>query len=220
MTKDNTLYTEKTPGYFSTIRYELIREIPVGTVSVLEIGCGQGDTGAVLKREGRAQWVAGVELSDDAAQKAALVLDKVITGNIERIEMPFQDGQFDAIILGDVLEHLVDPWYQVKRLARYLSQEGFIVASIPNVRNWRVVIPLLFFGRWEYADSGITDRTHLRFFTKSGIIGLFELNGFEIKKLLPIGRRSSRVARLPIGFLRDFITSQYLVVCKRKNKEP
>ena len=42
MIKDNALYTEKTPGYFSTIRYELIQEIPIGTVSVLEIGCGDG----------------------------------------------------------------------------------------------------------------------------------------------------------------------------------
>jgi 2-polyprenyl-3-methyl-5-hydroxy-6-metoxy-1,4-benzoquinol methylase len=187
MTSSHTvqILDDKRNPYYGIIRRELIDEVPVGVHEVLEIGCGEGSTGAVLKAEGRALWVTGIELDEGAASKAAKVLDQVISGNIEHIDLPFADGQFDAILLGDVLEHLVDPWAQVRRLASYLAPHGLLVASIPNVRNWRVIAPLLFLGKWEYQDFGLLDRTHLRFFTRRGIINLFEENGFTVVKLLP-----------------------------------
>jgi 2-polyprenyl-3-methyl-5-hydroxy-6-metoxy-1,4-benzoquinol methylase len=208
----------KPAGYFRNVRRELVEEIPVGSQEVLEIGCGEGVTGALLKTEGRATWVAGVELVDDAARKAAMNLDKVIIGNIEQIDLPFEREQFDAILLGDVLEHLIDPWYQVRRLTTYLSRNGVFVASLPNVRNWRVVLPLLLLGKWEYEDFGIMDRTHLRFFTRKGISTLFEENGLTVSKIIPIGRRSRIFSRLPLGFLSEFATPQYLAVCHRKGE--
>ena len=206
------MYDLKEKDYFSNIRRDLIEEIPFGPHIVLEVGCGQGETGAALKKEGRAFWVTGIELVDDAAQCANKILDQVIIGNIEHIELPFSQGQFDVVILGDVLEHLVDPWKQLKRLLQYVSPNGIVVASIPNVRNWRVVVPLLVAGEWEYKDSGILDKTHLRFFTKKSITKLFELNNLRIKKIIPIGRRSKIVARLRVGFLSELITPQYLIV--------
>lgn len=216
MNRDTTRV--KPAGYFGNIRRDLIEEIPVGSQTVLEIGCGEGATGAVLKAEGRATWIVGIEVVEGAARKAAMVLDKVIIGNIEQIDLPFKREQFDAILLGDVLEHLIDPWSQVRRLASYLSRNGVFVASLPNVRNWRVVLPLLILGKWEYEDFGIMDRTHLRFFTRKGIITLFEENGLGIRKIIPIGRKSRFFSRLPLGVLSDFATPQYLAVCHRKGE--
>lgn len=215
MKKDNMPYTEKTSNYFSTIRDELIQEIPIGSGSVLEIGCGQGETGAMLKKEGRARWIACVELSEQAAQRARERLDFVISGNIEHLELPFKAGQFDVLLLGDVLEHLIDPWGQLKRLMNYLAADGTVVASIPNVRNWRVLFPLLFLGKWEYGADGILDRTHLRFFTRNSIVTMFNANGLRITKMVPLGKRSSRISRFLCGSISEIITPQYLVVAER-----
>lgn len=215
MKKENLLNIANTSKYFSTIRDELIQEIPVGSGSILEIGCGEGDTGAKLKELGRARWIAGVELSEHAAQKAREKLDFVISGNIEHMELPFKSGQFDVLLLGDVLEHLIDPWRQLNRLVDYLAVNGKVVASIPNVRNWRVLLPLLFWGKWVYRADGILDRTHLRFFTRSSIIMMFNENGLRIAKIVPLGRRSSRLSHFLCGSLREIITPQYLVVAER-----
>lgn len=209
-------YSDKPAGYYANVRRELVDEVPVGPHVVLEIGCGEGGTGAVLKAEGRASRVVGIELMEDAAEQAKNVLDQVLVGNIEQMDLPFVEGQFDALLLADVMEHLVDPWAVLRRLMTYLKPGGVVVASLPNVRNWRVLMPLIFLGKWEYQDAGIMDRTHLRFFTRSGMIKLFCESGLEIKKMAPLGRRSKSLSRLPIGCLREFTTPQYLFVGSRK----
>ncbi len=209
-------YNDKPAGYYANVRRELVEEVPPGTHSVLEIGCGEGATGAALKAEGRAIRVVGVELMEEAAAKARRVLDQVLVGNIEHMELPFEREQFDVFILADVLEHFVDPWTQLRRLMVYLKPGGLVIVSLPNVRNWRVVIPLIFQGKWEYQDSGVMDRTHLRFFTRTGMIQLFKSSGLEVLKATPLGQRSRRLARLPLGFLSEYATPQYLVVGVRK----
>lgn len=219
MAQQDYFTKSKPQGYFANARRQLVSEVPLGSGSVLEIGCGEGGTGATLKADGRAARVIGVELFENAAAEAAKKLDEVIVGDIEKIELPFLDKQFDAIILGDVLEHLVDPWGQLERLSKYLAPQGIIVASMPNVRNWRIVLPLVFLGKWEYQDSGVLDRTHLRFFTRRGMIDLFEQCGLTVTKISPISGGKSRILlQLPLGFLVDFIAPQYLFVSRRSSE--
>jgi len=67
-----------------------------------------------------------------------------------------------------------------------LSPEGVVVASIPNIRSFPTIWQLMFHARWEYQDSGILDRTHLRFFTKSSIVGMFEREGFALESIAGI----------------------------------
>lgn len=95
------------------------------------------------------------------------------------VDLPYGRGYFDCIILADVLEHLEDPLSTLRRLRGYLSPKGIVVASIPNVRYYGV-INMLVEGRWKYEDSGILDRTHLRFFTRKEMESLFRDAGFEI----------------------------------------
>jgi len=104
----------------------------------------RGEYRRSLKAECRARWISGLELFESAAQKATYVLDQLITGNIEQVDLPFETGQFDAILLGDVLEHLVDSWAQVNQLVSNLSPDGVLIASLLNVRNSRVTFSLIF----------------------------------------------------------------------------
>lgn len=167
--------------YYSHTRPEIIVMIPEGCSSVLDIGCGTGALGRHFKEKGVSEF-CGVELSHTAASEARRVLDRVIEGDIERIELPFQPGHFDCIVCADVLEHLIDPWAVMARLHSFLKPGGYIVASIPNVGFHRIVRGLIR-GNWNYTDDGVLDRSHLRFFTWPGVEALFLESGFTIEKV-------------------------------------
>lgn len=89
------------------------------------------------------------------------------------MELPYDNGQFDYIILADVIEHLHDPEETLARLIPYLKKDGSFLCSIPNMMHISVISPLLQ-GRFDYTDAGICDKTHLRFFTLDSILKLFQ----------------------------------------------
>ncbi|GFO54218.1 SAM-dependent methyltransferase [Geomonas sp. Red276] len=167
--------------YYGLLRPEILEMIPAGCRSVLDVGCGSGALGAHLKQTG-VQEVCGIEIFHDAATQARTVLDEVVEGNIEQVELPFRPGQFDCIICADVLEHLVDPWAMVGKLKALLAPGGCIVASLPNVGFHRIVRGLMK-GQWRYGNAGILDRTHLRFFTLPGVEELFTGNGMSVEAI-------------------------------------
>jgi methionine biosynthesis protein MetW len=151
--------------YFEHSRPEVRALVPEGAARVLDVGCGAGALGAALKEE-RELEVCGLELFPDAAAQARERLDTVVEGNLDELEdLPFDRGHFDAMIFGDVLEHLHDPARLLRVLRPYLADDGALVCSIPNVGHWSVVLPLLMQDRWRYEDAGLLDRTHVHFFT-------------------------------------------------------
>lgn len=125
-----------------------------------------------------------MEANAAAAAVAATRLDKVIAGRFPEDVGP-EEGPFDCVVFNDVLEHLIDPWEALRLTRPLLSEAGRVVAMIPNIRHVRAVMPLLFRGRWDYADTGLLDRTHLRFFTRATMIDLFETAGYTVKSVTP-----------------------------------
>ena len=92
------------------------------------------------------------------------------------------DERFDCVVLNDVLEHMVDPGSALVAARRFVAPGGYVVASIPNIRYFPVVHQLVFKDRWDYADWGVLDRTHLRFFTVSTMIEMFERAGYQVAR--------------------------------------
>ncbi|PIR01012.1 MAG: hypothetical protein COV66_04085 [Nitrospinae bacterium CG11_big_fil_rev_8_21_14_0_20_45_15] len=176
-TSDESI-SDKPETYFSHVRRDLFPLIPDTAQCILEVGCGEGATGAELKR-GKNVFVAGIELDSASAEKAKCVLDEVLQGNVETMTLPYGEQSFDCIIFGDILEHLIDPLSLLKKVRPLLKPGGNIVASIPNVQFYAVVGQLAE-GNWTYQKEGILDETHLRFFTFKEIKKLFETAGFEI----------------------------------------
>jgi hypothetical protein len=82
-------------------------------------------------------------------------------------------ARFDAIIFADVLEHLVWPVSTLRRYLPWLKEGGSVFISLPNVSLWSVRLAHLA-GRWEYEETGVLDRTHLRFFTRKSARWLLE----------------------------------------------
>jgi GT2 family glycosyltransferase/glycosyltransferase involved in cell wall biosynthesis/2-polyprenyl-3-methyl-5-hydroxy-6-metoxy-1,4-benzoquinol methylase len=165
--------------YYANARQNLVDQVPLSARRVLDVGCGQGHTGGLLRRQ-RGLEVIGIEIHPSVAAEAEHHLDRVLIGDVETMELPFEESFFDCIILGDILEHLTDPWNTLKKLARYLNPKGTVVASIPNIRNLGVIGKLLE-GSWTYEEWGILDKTHLRFFALKDMQALFEQAGIEAR---------------------------------------
>jgi 2-polyprenyl-3-methyl-5-hydroxy-6-metoxy-1,4-benzoquinol methylase len=202
--------------YYGLVRPEIIAMIPQGCASVLDIGCGTGALGSHLKEKGVTE-VCGIELSHIAALEAMRVLDKVLEGDVERIEFPFPPEHFDCIICADILEHLIDPWTITRKLYTLLKPGGCIVASIPNVGFHRVVRGLIK-GKWRYTDAGVLDETHLRFFTWQGIEALFEDSGFNIEKVhrkVDSGLNMKLLNLVLFNKIKEALVIQYIVRARK-----
>lgn len=168
-----------------TIAYRYIEKLANGqSLKVLEVGCSSGYFGAAVRDAGHVVW--GIEPTEDAAEIAKEALDYVYHGLIEDFIATHQDEQFDIIVFGDVLEHMPDPQAVLIQCRQHLlTSRGAIVASVPNVAH-AAVRGMLLAGNWEYADLGIMDRTHLRFFTQQSIQDLFMDAGYEVADIKPV----------------------------------
>lgn len=148
--------------------------------TVLEIGCGKGAITRHLKNKNCK--VACIEINEDYAKEAKCFCTEIIIGDVESLnKLSLPEESFDIILYGDVLEHLKNPAEVIKNFSKYLKKEGYIVISIPNIANWRIRLNLLF-GKFNYQDDGILDKTHLRFYTKKTLKNMIVKSGYKINK--------------------------------------
>lgn len=190
-----TGFLSKPDGYYQNDREEMLRYIPDGIKTSLEFGCGYGEFSALLKKDLNLETWA-IEIDNNSAREAAGKIDKVICGDAVESLSKIPDNYFDCIILFDILEHLPDPYNFLKTLKRKLSHRGVVVASIPNIRYYRVFVNYVIHGNWDYKSHGVMDNTHLRFFTYKSIIKMLENLKFEILKIEGIHKTSSRTYKL------------------------
>lgn len=220
------LYDDKNQDYFSSVREDLISLIPVGFkgCNVLEVGCGSGATLYRLKQLGIAGTTSGIELFASKDNYYDFI-DRLFSENIETIIFPAQlHGAFDIIILGDVLEHLVDPWSSLKKISKLLAIDGLIITSIPNIRYYSVIKSIIFDGDFKYKERGILDKTHLRFFCKKNIVELLENADLKINLITSsfdketIKSKKYWLNKITFGIFHDFFVYQFLVTAKKKDK--
>jgi SAM-dependent methyltransferase len=202
-------------GYYADARPEVAALVPPTARRILDVGCGHGALGRLLKSRGCE--VTGVELVPDAADHARRFLDRVEVADVEVDGLPFPAASFDVVILADVLEHFIDPWSVAKQAAELLAPGGCIIASVPNVQNIDVLRRLVR-GRWDYRERGILDRGHLRFFTLRTLRRLFDEAGLRVTLAAPQYRQTglrSLATLLTFGRARAFLAKRYLVVAER-----
>lgn len=158
-------------------RCKIFKLIPTGS-KVLEVGCGSGVIANLLSiwKKCRVYCVdKEAKMSDIAKNKCV----EILTLDIETTELPYENEYFDVIILGNVLEHMKEPTRVLTSLKKYLSDNGVLIYSVPNIVNWHSRMTI-FFGKFEYADSGIFDKTHLRFYNLNSAKKLAQDAGYRI----------------------------------------
>lgn len=149
--------------------------------NVLEVGPATGYVTKLLRDRGCE--VTAIEIDPEAADQAAPYCRRMIVADIEQVDFDeaLDDCRFDVVLYGDVLEHLVDPLRILRETRRFLSANGYVVASLPNVAHGSLRMALLT-GRFSYTETGLLDRTHLHFYDRAGVQSLFEEAGYEIRE--------------------------------------
>jgi SAM-dependent methyltransferase len=210
------LYREKDVSYFGTPRLDLLELLPKGgRLALLDIGAGDGATLRAAKRAGLAAYTVAIDRTASAPAAPEEAIDRFIVGDVEAMALDLPPASFDAILFGDVLEHLVDPWRVLRRMAALLRPGGLALASVPNFRNFRALRPIVLGGDFRYEPAGILDRSHLRFFCRKNILELFEQSGLQIvdmrENMGGYGLRLKIVDALTLYRLHELFVFQYLV---------
>lgn len=208
-------YSAKDAAYFSEPRRDIVALLESGS-RVLEIGCGAGATGALALEQGKAREYVGVEIEPAMADRARRVLTRVVEGNVETLDLSGL-GSFDALVMSEVLEHLLDPWRTLRRLGEAVRPGGMLYCSSPNIAS-KPVIAGLIRGRFEYEESGIFDITHLRWFTPDSYARMVREAGFEVLSVEPLGRphRLWRIFHALTGHRFRHLTMTQVFVVARK----
>lgn len=204
--------------YFEGQRSDVADFVPADCKRVLDVGCGYGGLGRSLRARGVSH-IFGVEINSDAASRLDDVYSGYWIGDVEQVTLPADIGVFDCIVFADVLEHLRDPWGTLQRYLQWLKPGGYVVLSVPNVRNLALLYRLIVQGRWEYEDSGLLDRTHLRFFTRHSITEMLEGAGLTVERwsmnrdgYTGVRKVVASVAKL---FIPEIDVCQYLVLARK-----
>jgi len=208
------------PDYYSYERRELYPFIPAEIKRSLDVGCAKGIFSENIKKEkGAEAW--GVEMVPEVAEIAQNKLDEVLIGTFDEVHEQLPQKYFDCVFLNDVLEHMPYPDDCLVKVRKNIASGGCIVASIPNMRYIQVLIDLVWKKDWEYQESGIMDKTHLRFFTKKSIIRMFDKCGYNICRIEGINPISPRcltsiINTLTFGSIDDVRYSQFVVIATPK----
>ncbi len=160
-----------------TSRLKIYERIPGGS-KVLEIGSGSGILANLLSIRKKCR-VYCIEKQHNLAFISKNKCVEVLNVDIETGELPYEYGFFEYIILGNVLEHLRDPSEILMKLKKYLRVDGSIIYSVPNIVNWYSRMTI-FLGKFEYENSGVFDRTHLRFYNLNSAKRLASESGYRI----------------------------------------
>lgn len=175
-------FNRKTYPYMEEVNLGILRQFAKGNdeIEILDVGCGSGALGEALKNRGYCVW--GIEFDKGAAEKASTRLNQSFQADLldfELILKTLKDKKFDYIIFSDVLEHVFDPLTVIEFYQKFLKQSGQLVISVPNFLNWENRIRV-FFGCFSYTDTGVLDRTHMRFFSYKTAKDLIQAAQFEV----------------------------------------
>jgi 2-polyprenyl-3-methyl-5-hydroxy-6-metoxy-1,4-benzoquinol methylase len=205
------------PEYYKNPRMEVLEAVPTEIKTQLDIGCASGAFGAAVKERSPVE-VWGIEMNAEVAEHAKSRLDKVFVGDALAIFPDLPSGKFDLITCNDVLEHMPQPDQVLRNAVRLLAPGGRVLMSLPNIRYWDAFLRIARDADFPQEDSGIFDRTHLRFFTGKSIKRFLPENGYEIVSMKGINPTPSRKLRalnlLTANRFEDCKYLQYLILAK------
>ncbi len=210
--------TDSISEYYTAERPELLGFVsPHGPfTSVLDIGCAGGLLGASLLKSGIAARCDGIEPNSQAACLAAQQLQHVWHGGLEAVADQVPWEEYDLIAMADVLEHLVDPWSALRDLHARTQPSVRLLLSVPNVRHYKISLPLLLRGDFRYVDHGIMDRTHLHFFTRDSLNETLNECGWQAEVVGSHMKSRYRRWYMPTHLIEPFVAVQYMVLGRKR----
>lgn len=213
------------PSYVG-LRKDILKHIKGNDLVVLDVGCASGENGRYLKDRELAKKVIGIEFNKKMAEEAEDKLDEVfiadLNDHILRKKIINKLPEFDYIIFGDILEHLIHPEKVLKEFCSKLKTSGRIIISLPNIAHIELFLQIYFKGSWPRNPRGIFDSTHLRWFTKKDSINMVKEAGLKLEILErnfrardQIGSKFNWFYNILKWLNKDLVTFQYLLVATK-----
>jgi 2-polyprenyl-3-methyl-5-hydroxy-6-metoxy-1,4-benzoquinol methylase len=199
--------------YYHFVRREIQPLLPKSAMRILEVGAGAGGTLKWLKTLYPKAETTAVELNPDLRDELKQNVDVAVIGQIDEAFAELKT--YDLILLLDVLEHLPDSTTTLRKLSRLLEAGGHVIVSVPNIAHLSVSVPLLLKRRFTYQDSGILDRTHVRFFVEDTAIKLLNDANLIVTSGLISGLQGPKAKLLDLvsfGLLRHHLAKQYIML--------
>ena len=172
---------KQTPAH-NTVNGELLGMVPHNARRVVEVGCMHGALAQAVRQAQPGVHYVGIDIDADYVQVAAQHCTEALSADIETMG----DARFNALfpsdcwIFGDCLEHLRDPWAVLRRVRARIADHGCMLVCIPNAQHWSLQMRMAA-GQFRYEDSGLLDRTHLRWFTRITLDEMFEQTGWRVE---------------------------------------
>ena len=168
-------------GYSMGAREDLLdlANLKKSDLTIMDIGCACGGTLMKAREVNPNAQLYGIEMSSGAAAVAEH-FGQVFQADMLTIDKPELLDKFDYIFMGDVLEHIVDTDGALAKVYSWLKKGGQLIVSVPNIANISIITNLLM-GKWHYVDSGILDKTHMRFFTYKEMVENLARHNFTVK---------------------------------------
>jgi len=156
--------------------------MPSHAKRIVEVGCSSGSLAREYKKSNPDAHYTGIEVEPLYAETARAHCDRVLDLDVENVDADYLARELaaDCWVFGDVLEHLRDPWQLLNNIYQSLPSGGSVVACIPNAQHWSVQARLSV-GDFRYQDSGLFDRTHIRWFTRVTMLEMFQNAGFIVE---------------------------------------
>ena len=149
---------------------------------VIDLGCADGSIAQRVRTVGHR--VIGVDLAKSPGVETRV--DQFVQADLEQglpLDLP---ATFDTVVCADVLEHVRHPEQLLTEIRSRLNQHGVVVASVPNFGHWYPRLRTMF-GRFDYDNRGILDRSHVRFFTRRSFERLARDAGFNVRRVACTG---------------------------------
>lgn len=165
---------------------DLLAAIPEHAQHVIEVGSSSGALAKALKVKRPTVHYVGVEIDAAYVALSERYCDQAWLQDIELAGEEFwqRTKDRDCWVFGDTLEHMREPWDVLRKVRAVIPATGTVVACIPNVQHWSMQVRLSV-GDFRYQDSGLLDKTHVRWFTRQTMIELFERAGFALQSVKP-----------------------------------
>ena len=148
--------------------------------TVLELGAASGHVTKALKSLNNT--VTAVERDARFSESLSAIADEVIITDLDWLDLRerLSGKKFEVVLAGDVLEHCSKPELVLLQIHDLLTPDGYVVISLPNIAHGDVRLSLLT-GTFDYSETGLLDRTHLRFFTRSSIHTFLSQSHFQVE---------------------------------------
>ena len=201
------------------LRVDLTNRIVKPGNNLLDLGCGDGVLGELLKPRFKA--VAGVDVSEEAlafAKQRGLSTYRV---NVDQEPLPFGDAMFDTVTCIDLIEHVFEPRVLISEISRVLAPGGNLYIAFPNIR-YALRIKEIIAGRFPKTSGDIAysyDGGHLHYYTSADMRSLLEEKnlktagqwGIVSPGILNNWKYRILKTALPASLAREFLSIEILI---------